>query len=570
MHSGDIIQERYRLEQVLGQGSMGVTYKAFDLRAQRPVAVKLLHFSRVREWKALELFEREANILQQLAHPHIPAYVDYFSLETPTDVQFGIVQEYIHGQTLQELVENGWRGTEAEILDIFWQLVQILAYLHTLRPPVIHRDLNPKNILLSLLNEAYLVDFGAVQERIRTTFLGGSTIVGTYGYVPFEQFSGQTVPASDYYALGATLLYMLSHRHPADFPTDELKLRFHDTLRASPPIMRLLDGLLEPSAKQRIASPDQIRDILAAAAQTRPSAAPRSSRTPKPPWSKIEQTAPQADHLRFRLPKNIIGFIPGQTLLELTPAQVTFQDAYKIGKKIGHSWMVPTDTLRPADVTWRFEKEKPVVGLNYAGNTLIINATLAVAEAEWLIQEIQTYLAERYLTTLPPTLRRELAPTAAPPFLELTPCAKPAGTRIEKTTAGASQCVFRVPRRFLTPKNKLGALFQQNILDVLALLIGARVIELTPAWLHLSTEYVGKKLGNAQHVPLAAIKPSDINWYCKKVTTGSGATKQYLAVGLNYAGRTLDIGVKLTQAEAEWLVQELRHYVFQYAGVMET
>ncbi len=163
---------------------------------------------------------------------------------------------------MQALVESGWRGTEREILDIFLQLINILAYLHTLQPPVIHRDINPKNLLLSQTNEVYLVDFGAVQEKIRTTFLGGSTIVRLYGYVPFEQFSGQAVPASDYYAAGATLLYMLSHRHLRIFPTEHYKPDFQKSLRISAQMRRLLNGLLEFDVSKRIASPDAVRNIL--------------------------------------------------------------------------------------------------------------------------------------------------------------------------------------------------------------------------------------------------------------------------------------------------------------------
>ena len=79
MNAGQILQKRYRLDRILGKGSMGTTYKAYDTDTRQPVAVKVLHFSRVQEWKVLEMFEREASILQQLDHPRIPSYIDYFS-----------------------------------------------------------------------------------------------------------------------------------------------------------------------------------------------------------------------------------------------------------------------------------------------------------------------------------------------------------------------------------------------------------------------------------------------------------------------------------------------------------
>jgi serine/threonine protein kinase len=564
---GLVLKERYQIERILGQGSMGTTYKALDLNTQRPVAVKLLHFSRIQEWKVLEMFEREAKVLQQLDHPRIPTYIDYFSLETPSDVQFSLVQEYIEGKTLQEFVEKGWRGTEAEILDIFLQLVNILAYLHTLQPPVIHRDINPKNILLSPLNEVYLVDFGAVQERIRTTFLGGSTIVGTYGYVPFEQFSGQTVPASDYYALGATLLYMLTHRHPADFPTDDLKPQFHDSFRASPKVIRLLDGLLESSVKQRIASPDQIRAILEdiRVTQASTSSSPRQPKIPKPPWTKIQKIVGRKNHISFRIPKKVMGFLPGQTLFELTPKQVRFHDAYKIGNKIGKSWSMPTDALRPSDITWHFEREKPVLGINYGGNTFVISSTLALVEVEWLVQEIHEYIATMYIATLPEDVRMMLGQTSDNPFLQPPMLSKPSETMIAKVVEKEAYISFRVPKRILSPESKIGTFFRKEVLTFISRLLGDRMIEMTPTWIHLSNEYFGIKLGKTRHIPTVAIRTSDINWYFKKVNSGPDSTMQQLVVGINYAGRTLEIGAKLTQDEAEWLVQEIGQYVSNYA-----
>lgn len=443
-----IIRNRYRLEKVLGHGSMGTTYKAKDLKTQRPVAVKLLHFSRVSEWKVLEMFEREARILQQLSYPRIPTYIDYFSLESGTDTQFLLVQEYIDGKTLEQMVEEGWRGNEKEILAIFWQLIMILGFLHTLQPPVIHRDINPKNIILSPNQEVYLVDFGAVQERIRTTFLGGSTIVGTYGYVPFEQFSGQTVPASDYYAVGATLLYMLTHRHPSDFPTEKLKPAFHSTLHSSPNIIRLLDGLFEPDVAKRIASPKAVKKIL--------KKTPKNSRVPelraeffRPSKTGIRKVVKAEDHLYFYVPKRkiaqgikrmagglillsftfpsifvggvgaLFGFIGlgllasgldclfGKTILELTPEWVQIRrKCFRF--EYGSLKRLPTASIRKSDITGYFEKSlssrwkkhRSILGINHAGKTLEVGTKLTQRELEWLIQEINEYIS-KYAKALP-------------------------------------------------------------------------------------------------------------------------------------------------------------------------
>ena len=444
MNSGEILRERYQIEHVLGHGSMGTTYKALDVKTQHPVAVKQLHFSRMGEWKSLEMFEREARILQQLRHPRIPAYIEYFSEETASDVHFFLVQEYIEGSTLEQFIEEGWKGTETEVLDLFLQLVEILTYLHHLRPPVIHRDINPKNIILSPSAHIFLVDFGAVQEVIRTTFLGGSTIVGTFGYIPFEQFSGQTVPASDYYALGATLLYMLTHRHPGDFPTDDLKLNFHTSFQASPQTIRLLDGLLEPSVETRIASPEYVKAILEGKPVTH---TVKSAESFKPARTRIKKIVKEDGLIYFSIPKRLVGMgIPrllvglylsvnifgflfagmgmisimglllgligvfflgkgmfcllGRTVVELTPTWVNLRKKI-LGVQISRTQRIPTRSLRESDINRYFQKggvrwlrkRRSVVGINFAGKTLELGRRLTEGEAEWLIQELHAFLA---------------------------------------------------------------------------------------------------------------------------------------------------------------------------------
>jgi serine/threonine protein kinase len=262
MQAGQTIHARYRIEAVLGAGGMGTTYKAMDLQTSRPVAVKVLHLSRAQEWTTLEMFVQEAKLLQQLTHPSIPRYVEYFTIDSPRDQQFVLVQEYIDGETLQHKVEAGWQPSAEEIRHIALQLVDILEYLHGLHPPVVHRDVNPKNIILSPENTVYLVDFGAVQEKMRTNDLEETTIVGTFGYTPFEQFRGAAVPASDFYALGATLLFLLTGKHPSEILTKPRKNRFQDIPLITPRLIRLLNGLLEPVVERRIASAREVRRVL--------------------------------------------------------------------------------------------------------------------------------------------------------------------------------------------------------------------------------------------------------------------------------------------------------------------
>lgn len=437
--TGSVLKTRYRLEEVLGQGGMGVTYKATDLTTQNIVAVKVLHFSHLHDWKTLEMFEREAAILKQLDHPQIPDYLDYAAVETQTDIQFMLVQEYIEGNTLEQLVEKGWRWSEKDAINILMQLLDILEYLHTLTPPVIHRDINPKNIIMTSEKRIYLVDFGAVQERIRTTVLGGSTIVGTYGYVPFEQFSDQTVPASDYYALGATLLFLLTHQHPADFPVENMKPKFDETVAASAIFLRLLDGLLEPSVEKRLASPEAIRKLLLSPADDPVASHPIQ----RPYGTKIQKHRIEHDHIQFMIPGtfnagslSMLGFaifwltfvafwtagaamgsvffalfsIPfwivgigmlsaavhnlfGRTTLNLTPSWIELR--YKFCG-LGYSKRIPTASVGHVRSEIAYTKNSQSVEklcITAGAKNLRFGSALSSAEKEWLAREIQEYVA---------------------------------------------------------------------------------------------------------------------------------------------------------------------------------
>nr|MDJ0746481.1 ankyrin repeat domain-containing protein [Xenococcaceae cyanobacterium MO_167.B27] len=121
-------------------------------------------------------------------------------------------------------------------------------------PPVIHRDIKPNNIIYSDEGKIYLVDFGAVQNTYYNSLMQGSTVVGTYGYMAPEQFRGKAVSATDLYSLGATLLYLLTHRSPAELPQDTLKLDFRNSVAISESFADWLEQMLEPDTEDRFAT----------------------------------------------------------------------------------------------------------------------------------------------------------------------------------------------------------------------------------------------------------------------------------------------------------------------------
>jgi serine/threonine protein kinase len=252
----EIVNSRYQLVELLGEGGSGSTYRATRMEDGASVAIKILSLRHLNDWKQLELFEREAKVLSQLNHPQIPAYLEYFHVDTPANRAFYIVQQLAPGKPLTAWVQSGWRGTETEVRDIARQLLEILQYLHHQSPPLIHRDLKPHNIIRNDDGKILLVDFGAVQNVYNNTLLKGSTVAGTYGYMAPEQFRGAAVPASDLYGLGATILYLLTHRSPADLPQERLKLSFRSHVNISPHFTEWLEMMLEPDTTDRFPSVD--------------------------------------------------------------------------------------------------------------------------------------------------------------------------------------------------------------------------------------------------------------------------------------------------------------------------
>lgn len=266
MQTQQLLQGRYQLKQLLGKNAGRQTWLAADLAAQptQLVIVKLLAFSPQMQWEELKLFEREAQVLKNLNHPRIPRYRDYFPIDDREISElplFGLVQDYIPGSSLRQLLDESTGITEKQARDVTKEILEILIYLHELCPPVLHRDIKPSNIILGEDGQYYLIDFGAVLDRAKAegvTF----TIVGTSGYAPPEQLWGRAVPASDLYALGATLIHLLTCTSPADLPQRQMRIEFADKVDLSPSFISWIEQLTEPAPEKRFNSAREALDAL--------------------------------------------------------------------------------------------------------------------------------------------------------------------------------------------------------------------------------------------------------------------------------------------------------------------
>src|SRR5690349_13470259 len=159
--AGRMLDGRYRVKKVLGTGGMGRVYFANDTRlANRPVAVKeMILGDGIQERKAVEDFNREASVLARLSHPSIPQIIDYFGERG----RHYLVMEYVAGGDLQHRLDEmgvGARMGEASVLEMAHQLLDVLQFLHSQKPPIVYRDLKPGNIMIDHHGRAMLIDFG--------------------------------------------------------------------------------------------------------------------------------------------------------------------------------------------------------------------------------------------------------------------------------------------------------------------------------------------------------------------------------------------------------------------------
>jgi hypothetical protein len=254
----EVLRGRYEVLRVLGEGALGRTYLARDRVAFEQVALKELLPSRMKRWKDFDLFHRECSTLKGLSHPGIPRYIEDFVEEPEGGVsRLFLVQEFVAGQNLQDMLDEGRTFEEDEVRDIMTQTLEILSYLHTSDPPVIHRDIKPANLMYTPQGKIKLIDFGAVRESITADGIG-STVVGTFGYMPPEQYAGASSAGTDLFALGATCVQLLSGRAPGELFEGLHTFRLPDGLAVTLGLEFILLRMTEADVTRRYASAREV------------------------------------------------------------------------------------------------------------------------------------------------------------------------------------------------------------------------------------------------------------------------------------------------------------------------
>ncbi|HEY9635868.1 MAG TPA: protein kinase [Coleofasciculaceae cyanobacterium] len=256
---------QYQVLRTLGQGGMGTTYLAWDKnvttkRHPSLLVLKEMNADMAQVSKAQELFEREARTLKSLNHPGIPRYYDFF-------VESGkkyLAMELIHGQDLEQRILNVGPVTLPQAIEWMIQTCDILSYIHSCKPPLIHRDIKPANLMVRHRdNRIIVLDFGAVKE-IGTA---PGTRIGAEGYSAPEQDRGNPVTQSDLYAIGPTIIFLVTGVTP---------LKFYRKLGAgygfdvasiptiTPQLRKVIQRTCEPKVRDRYQTAKELSEALAA------------------------------------------------------------------------------------------------------------------------------------------------------------------------------------------------------------------------------------------------------------------------------------------------------------------
>ncbi len=268
---GTVLQNRYRIIQILGQGGFGRTYLAEDQRRFNELcAIKEL-ISTARSalaWeRAQELFHREAAILYQIEHPQVPKFRERFE----QDQRLFLVEDYVAGQTYRAMLAErqavGQAFTEAEVLQLIQLLLPVLEHIHS--RGIIHRDISPENIILRDSDaKPVLIDFGVVKElatRLRSPESAmPETTVGKLGYSPSEQMqTGGAYPSSDLYSLAVSAIVLLTGKEPSNlFDENQLTWNWQRWVKVSPPFAEVLNRMLNHIPSDRYQNAASVSQAL--------------------------------------------------------------------------------------------------------------------------------------------------------------------------------------------------------------------------------------------------------------------------------------------------------------------
>lgn len=303
LQTGQVLNNRYRIVKLLGQGGFGAVYRAWDINLNKPCAVKE-NLTALPE--AQRQFQREARVLASLTHPNLPRVIDHFTIAEQGQY---LVMDFVEGEDLGSMLLRGERVDFNQAMEWVKQVAEALTYLHTRTPPVVHRDVKPPNIRITPEGKAMLVDFGLFKydEPSKSTTLGARAI--TPGYAPPEQYGrGRTDARTDLYALAATLYAMLSAHEPLEsvlrMAGNEMPSARQLNPAISPAVSNAIEHAMELEPDHRFNSVEEFMEALQESNAT-----------------VVMQPVPRAETMVAVSPMTVQAAAPQSTFVQQAPVQ---------------------------------------------------------------------------------------------------------------------------------------------------------------------------------------------------------------------------------------------------------
>lgn len=243
---GTVIDGKYEVLREIGRGGMSVVYLAMDTHLNKQWAVKEIRKkgSGKNDEIVVNSLLAEANMMKRLDHPALPRIVDIID----NGVTIYVVMDYIEGESLDKILLEFGAQPEEKVLEWAMQIADALAYLHSQKPPIIYRDMKPANVMLKPEGNIKIIDFGIAREY-KEQNLADTTVLGTKGYAPPEQYSGQTDPRSDIYALGMTMHHLLTGVDPRSGEAYASVRQWNPEV--SDGVEAIIDKCVQPAAENR-------------------------------------------------------------------------------------------------------------------------------------------------------------------------------------------------------------------------------------------------------------------------------------------------------------------------------
>lgn len=243
---GAVIDGKYEILKEIGRGGMSIVYLAMDKHLNKQWAVKEIRKkgNGKNDEIVVNSLLAEANMMKKLDHPSLPRIVDIID----NGITIYVVMDYIEGESLDKILNE--YGAQSEEMVVGWakQLCDALGYLHSQKPPIIYRDMKPANIMLKPEGNIKIIDFGIAREY-KEQNLADTTVLGTKGYAPPEQYSGQTDARSDIFALGMTMHHLLTGVDPRSGEAYAPVRQWNPEI--SEGIEIIIDRCVEPAAENR-------------------------------------------------------------------------------------------------------------------------------------------------------------------------------------------------------------------------------------------------------------------------------------------------------------------------------